>query len=164
MTTHLLSSNAPKKAHGFFTFLIKGGDLSMKKKIIAIVVVFIILAIYNCYLQFGRDIDVVNSFSLSSSNYSEENINVVLNKLIVTENKDDIAENIIQHVLDNNFHTIRFSFDNGYPHKLDVSVYKNERDLKKNHELFSFSYGQVNGEIGEYDISQSDHMELEIYD
>ena len=36
--------------------------------------------------------------------------------------------------------------------------------VSKNHELFSFSYGQVNGEIGEYDISQSDHMELEIYD
>ena len=54
--------------------------------------------------------DVRNSLSLSSSNYSEEKINVILNKVIATESKEEIAYSIIQKVLDNDFHTIKFSF------------------------------------------------------
>lgn len=135
----------------------------MKKKIIAVVVGLTILVICTCYLQFGRDMDVVNSFSLNTSNYREENINVVLNKLIVTESKEDIAESIIQHVLDNGFHTIKFSFDGGYPHKLKVSVYKSKKDLEQDNMVFSFSYEQLDGEIGEYEISQTDKMKLEIH-
>lgn len=141
-----------------------GVDLFMKKKIIAISIVFAVLMIYVGHLQFGRDMDVVNSFSLNSSNNREENINVILNKLIITENEEEIANNIVQGVLDNSFHTIRFSFDGGYPHRLDVSVYKSENDLKESQMLFSFSYSQSDGKIGEYDISQSDHMKLEIHD
>lgn len=72
--------------------------------------------------------DVVNSISFGNSNYREENVNVVLNKMIVAESKDDIADEIVQKILDNDFHTIRFSFDDGYPNRLDVSVYKNEKD------------------------------------
>lgn len=87
MTTHLLSLNAQKVARGSFTGLTKGGDLSMKKKIIAVIVGFTILAICSCYLQFSRNMDIMNSISFSSSNYREESINVVLNKLIITANK-----------------------------------------------------------------------------
>lgn len=136
----------------------------MKKKIISIVVGLTILVICTCYLQFSRDMDVVNSFSINSSNYSEENINVVLNKLIVTESKEDIANSIIEKVIENDFHTIRFSYDDGYPHKLKVSVYKSKRDLEQDDIIFSFSYGQSGGEIGKYDISQPEHMKLEISD
>lgn len=87
---------------------------------------------------------------------------MILNRLTVTENKEEIAENIIQHVLDNNFHTIRFSFDSGYPHNLKVSVYKNKKDLEQDAVLFYFSYGQSDGETGAYDISQPEDMKLEI--
>ena len=83
-----------------------GVDLSMKKRVIAISV-FAVLMIYVCYLQFGKDMDVVNSFSMGSSNYRDEDIKVILNKLIVTESKDEIANDIIQRVLDNSFHTIK---------------------------------------------------------
>ena len=139
-------------------------DLSMKKKLIAILVGSAIFAITTCYLQFGRNMDVVNSFSLNSSNYKEENISVILNKLIVTESKENIAESIIQHVLDNDFHTIRFSFDGGYPNKLIVSVYKSKKSLESDDILFYFSYEQSGGEIGIYDISQPEHMKLNISD
>lgn len=108
--------------------------------------------------------DVVNSFSMGGSNYKDENIKVVLNKLIITESEDEIANDILQRVLDNSFHTIRFSFDDGYPNELNVSVYKSEEDIKDGQMFFSFSYRQIDGEIGEYDISQSDHMELKIHD
>lgn len=92
MTTHLLSLNAQKVARGSFTGLTKGGDLSMKKKIIAVIVGFTILAICSCYLQFSRNMDIMNSISFSSSNYREESINVVLNKLIITANKKILSK------------------------------------------------------------------------
>lgn len=134
----------------------------MKKKILAVIVILLALIINVSYLQFGQNMDVVNSMSLNSANYKEENINVVLNKLVVVESKEGIAESIIQHVLDNDFHSIRFSFSGGYPNKLKVSVYKSEKDLKSDNLLFSFTYEQADGEIGEYDISQEEHMKLKI--
>lgn len=134
----------------------------MKKKILAVIVILLSLVIYVCYLQFGQNIDVVNSMSLNSANYKAENINVILNKLVVVESKEGIAESIIQHVLNNDFHSIRFNFSGGYPNKLKVSVYKSEKDLKSGNLLFSFTYEQADGEIGKYDISQEEHMKLEI--
>lgn len=86
-----------------------------------------ILLIYICYhLQFRKEMDVVNSYSFSSARFLDESINVSLNKIIITEYKEDIAKDIIQRVLNNDFHTIKFNFDRGYPNRLKVSVYKSE--------------------------------------
>lgn len=101
---------------------------------------------------------------MNSSNYKQERINVILNKLIVTDCKEEIADTIIKKTLDNDFHTIRFNFDSGYPNTLNVSVYKTDKDIWSGNMLFSFSYEQIDGEIGEYDISQSEHMKLEIHE
>lgn len=62
----------------------------MKKKIavISMTAVIALTAIFFCYLQFGREMDVGNSFSISSANYKEERINVILNKLVVTGSKE----------------------------------------------------------------------------
>lgn len=136
----------------------------MKKKIAIIIAVLVLLIIYIFYLQFGRNMDAVNSFSLNSANYKEENINVILNKVIVTENKEVIAKSIVQHILDNDFHTIKFIFDDGYPNQLKVSVYKSKKDLESDNLIFSFSYSQAEGKTGEYDISQSEKMELKIHE
>lgn len=135
----------------------------MKKKIAAMVVIVTMLSIYIGYLQFGREMDVVNSFSFSSDNFLEESIKVSLNTIFVTDKKEDIAENIIQCVLDNSFHTIRFNFDRGYPNRLNVDVYKSKKDIQSGDMIFSFTYWQGDdGKIGAYDISQAEHMKLEI--
>ena len=134
----------------------------MKKKILAISVVIVLIGTYFYYLQFGREIDVGNSFSFNCSNYKQEHISVILNRLIVTDCKEEIANIIIRKVLDNDFHTIRFNFDCGYPNTLNVSVYKMEKDIRSGNMLFSFSYEQADEETGIYDISQSEHMKLEI--
>lgn len=136
----------------------------MKKNLFAISVGIVLIGTVFCYLQFGREIDVGNSFSMNSSNYKQERINVILNKLIVTDCKEEIADTIIKKTLDNDFHTIRFNFDSGYPNTLNVSVYKTDKDIRSGNMLFSFSYEQIDGEIGEYDISQSEHMKLEIHE
>lgn len=70
----------------------------MKKKIITIAVVFSSLALHIYYLQLRNQMDVINCFSLNSSNYKEEYICVVLNKTIVIENKKEIAESIRQYI------------------------------------------------------------------
>lgn len=106
--------------------------------------------------------DVVNSMTLTSSNYKSERITVILNKLFVDDNKEEIAKDIIQKVISNDFHTIKFNLDNGYPNELNVSVYKTKNDIKTNNILFTFSYKQIDGEIGEYNISQQEKMELKI--
>jgi len=139
----------------------------MKKKIIIVAAALMALAAvvahtYN--LQSGKEMDVVNSISLNSANYRQERLTVAMNTMIVTDNKEDTANTIIQHVLNNDFHTIKFSFDNGYPNELNVSVYKTEKDIESGNMLFSFSYEQTNGKIGECDISQSEHMKLEIHE
>ncbi|MCM1561929.1 MAG: hypothetical protein NC123_20725, partial [Butyrivibrio sp.] len=97
----------------------------MKKKITvaSVIAVTALTAILFCYLQFGRKMDIRSSFSVNSANYKAERINVILNKLIVTDSKEKTAETVIQHVLDNDFHSIRFSFNGGYPNDLNVSVY-----------------------------------------
>ncbi len=138
----------------------------MKKKIavVSVIAVIALTAILFCYLQFGRKMDVRSSFSTSSANYKAERINVILNKLIVTGSQEKTAETVIQHVLNNDFHSIRFSFNGGYPNELNVSVYKSDKDIESGNLLFAFSYEQTDGETGAYDISQTEHMELKIYD
>lgn len=66
--------------------------------------------------------------------------------------------------MDNDFYTIKFNFNQGYPHKLEVSVYKSKKSLESNDMLFSFIYEQADGEIGANDISRADKMKLEIYE
>lgn len=137
----------------------------MRKKIAAVAIVLAILSVYVCYLQFGREMDVVNSLSFSYANFLDEDIKVNLNKMLVTEDAEDIAEDIIRRVLGNDFHTIKFNFDRGYPNRLKVSVYRNEKGIGAGDMLFSFTYGQAadDGEIGDYNILQVEHMELEIH-
>lgn len=136
----------------------------MKTKIVTAAVIFLAFIMCIHHLPFGKEMDVVHSFSINSPNYKEENIIVILNKAIVTESKERIADNIIQRVLNNDFHTIRFSFDNGYPNQLNVSIYKSKEAMVSGDVLFSFSYKQADGEAGEYDVSQADKMNLEIHE
>lgn len=75
---------------------------------------------------------------MSDLNYREENINVILNKIIVTDSKEEIAYSIIRKVLNNDFCAIKFRFNDGYPNRLDVLVYKSKKDLKNNKIFFCF--------------------------
>lgn len=136
----------------------------MRKKIITIVILILVLGIgYVGYLQFGREINAVNCISMTASNYYQERLTVVLNKLVLTKSEEEAAKEIIRKVIANDFYKMKFSFDvQGYPNELRVSVYKTDIDLQNGKELFEFSYGHIDGEIGDYDITESEHMELKI--
>lgn len=116
-------------------------NTAMNKKILSLILIIILLTGYTIYLQFGREIKVVNSLSITFDNYHHEQICVVLNKLIVTENHEKIAEEIVQKTLSNDFSGIKFSFtEHGYPNKLYITVYKSEDDFEAGNKLFAFSY------------------------
>ncbi len=55
--------------------------------------------------------------------------------------KKHVPGKIIQHILDNDFHSTRFSFDiNGYPNNVSVDVFTSEKNAQKGKEAYSFEY------------------------
>ena len=139
-------------------------SISRGQRIAVFMAVLVICFVYMCFLQFGRDMDVINSIAFSCANFREVSIRVNLNKMIISEDVEEIAGDIIERVLENGFKTIRFDLDVGYCNRLKVSVYKNNKSVESGDMLFSFTYSRSpdHGGIGTYNISQAEYMELEI--
>lgn len=86
------------------------------------------------------EMDVLSSHSATSANWYELNINVIADKDTVLD-KDACSNEIIQHVIDNDFQSTRFSYDlSGYPNEVTVDVFTSEKDFKKGKTAYSFDY------------------------
>lgn len=86
------------------------------------------------------EMDVLSSHSTTSANWYELNINVIADKDTVLD-RDACSNEIIQHVLDNDFQSTRFSYDlSGYPNEVTVDVFTSEKDFKKGKTAYSFDY------------------------
>lgn len=86
------------------------------------------------------EMDVLSSDNTTSANWYELSINVIADKDIVLD-RDTCSNEIMKHVLDNDFHSIRFSYDlNGYPNKVIVDVFTSEKNFKKGKVAYSFDY------------------------
>lgn len=86
------------------------------------------------------EMDVLSSQNITSANWYELSINVIVDKDTVLD-MDNCSKEIIQHVLDNDFHSIRFSYDlSGYPNEVSVDVFTSEKNFKKGKAAYSFSY------------------------
>ena len=84
--------------------------------------------------------DVVSSHNSTSNNWYKLNIDVIADKETVS-NKDTCSREVIQHILDNDFHSIRFSFDiRGYPNEVTVDIFTSEKNIKKGKKAYSFEY------------------------
>lgn len=93
------------------------------------------------YLQHDGEMEVYSSHSMRATNYHEEYLTVVLNRLSVPDQMQCAGE-IVQKCRENTFGNILFSHDYSIPNELRVSVYLLEEDVKKGKEVFSFSYIQ----------------------
>ena len=91
------------------------------------------------YLQYGRDMDVYGSYAMTSDNYHEERLTVVVNKLYVADQKA-CAEEIAKRCRENSFKSVWFSYDQSVPNALYVTVYSSKRQAEKGKQMFSFSY------------------------
>lgn len=86
------------------------------------------------------EMDVLSSHSATSANWYELNINVIADKDTVLD-RDACSNEIMQHVLDNDFLSTRFSYDlSGYPNEVTVDVFTSEKNFKKGKVAYSFDY------------------------
>lgn len=86
------------------------------------------------------EMDILSSHNTTSDNWYELDINVIVDKSVALD-KDACSKEIIQHILDNDFHSTRFSFDiNGYPNEVSVDIFTSEKNVQRNKEYYSFKY------------------------
>ena len=86
------------------------------------------------------EMDVFSSYNMTSDNWYKLDISVIADKATVSD-KDACSAEIIQHILDNDFHSICFSFDfNGYPNEVTVDVFISEENLQNGEKAYSFEY------------------------
>lgn len=107
-------------------------------------------------------LDVLNASSIQSDNWYEECISVIADKTLA-DDKEKCANEIIQHVLDNTFHSIHFSFAkikdgveiSTYPNELHVAVYVSDDAFQKGEPYFSFEYVT---EFNEEDLNEQNNI------
>lgn len=109
------------------------------QKIRKVFIILMILLIILLYLQFGRDMDVYNSYVFSVGDYHEQQLKVVINNIWVNDNRK-CANDILQRCKANSFKSIDFCYDSYIPNELYVDVYLSDIYIKIGHPLFSFSY------------------------
>ena len=113
----------------------------MKKRILIGFLTIALVSAGIIYLQFGRSLEILNSSTRSSSNYSEEHISVNLNKLFARDYEQLTAE-IIERCRENKFKNFLFSYDIRKPNALYCTVYLNQHSFDTDNQLYSFTYTQ----------------------
>lgn len=111
----------------------------MKKKCIIMGILICIIAFVG-YFQYGRGEKVVNTMVSTSDAFYEQEFDVIANKLVIW-NKEKYAKELIEKALDNKYKKVRFSYDiTGYPNKIVISVYNNQRNYQYNYMAFQIMY------------------------
>ena len=120
-----------------FQDLVKDALKIMKRLGISILLSCVLLS--GCTKE-SVEMDVLSSHSITSANWYELNIDVIADKDAVLD-IDACSNEIIQHILDNDFHSTHFSYDlSGYPNEVSVDVFTSERNFKKGKTAYSFDY------------------------
>lgn len=123
------------------------------KKLIICVSVLCVALIIGCVIYSNRHVsgepDVVSSISTNR----DEKLIVVANQKEIVD-KELFAKDLIQKCLDNDFHKIRFSYDEGYPTSLDIDVYLWKEDIGNHNPVMQVSYQPSDWNQG-YDIKNN---------
>lgn len=109
-----------------------------------------------------EEIDVFNSFVTETSDSYEEHIGVVADTEAMRQSDyEQVALDIIEKYLANDFDSVLFSFDvRGYPYRLTATVYLTDGDVESGEPKFSMSY---TADSREHDINGcGEDCELEI--
>lgn len=110
--------------------------------------------------------DVVSSMSMNNDHY----LKVAANSGKI-DDKEEFARRVIHMCQDNSFHSVRFSTDiNGYPSKLDITVYLNRKAVEKGEAVCEIEFSADDFRKG-YDIKNDadkfhlylDGREIEFY-
>lgn len=100
---------------------------------------------------------------VSNSSNDEYSLIIIANQEKI-ENKEEFARQLIEQVRNNEFKTIMFSFDEtGYPTRLEITVYLNEKDWKSHNEPYMNVSFKQNSILDGYNIVEHyDRFHLEI--
>lgn len=86
------------------------------------------------------EMDIVASHSMTADNWYKLDISIIVDEETAS-NKEACSKEIIQHILDNDFHSIRFSFDiSGYPNEVSADIFISEKNAKEGKTTYSFKY------------------------
>lgn len=108
-------------------------------KRLGISILLLCIMLYGCSKE-HTEMDVISSHNATADNWYELDITVVVDKDAASD-KDACSKEIIQHILDNDFHSIRFSFDkNGYPNEVTVDVFTSEKNIQTDRKAYCFEY------------------------
>lgn len=122
----------------------------LKYLILLVVIIFLIL----CYLQYGREMEVLHTRITREEKEYTEYVDIVANRLFVVD-KNQFAKEVIDTFVDNAFNNVKFSFDLGYPTELYIDVYMNNWSDKKSFEIYCI--------LNIEDPSCPKYLEFEIY-
>lgn len=104
-----------------------------------ICILFLCVIISGCAKE-HVEMDVFSSQNIISDNWYELNIDVIVDDEIASD-EEECSREIIQHIVNNDFYNMRFSFDmNGYPNKVNINVFTTEKNLQKDKKAYSFEY------------------------
>lgn len=91
----------------------------MKKRVF---IVFVMILIAILYLQFARQLTIVNTFNATSDKEKEVSVIVITNKLYIKD-KTNYSNLLLNKFESNSFSQVKFSTDLTTPQKINFTVY-----------------------------------------
>ncbi len=130
-----------------------------KSRSIAALALTLSTGLCGCSLEF-QEMDVLNTSRIATENCYSESISVIADWTTIA-NRGSCTNQIIQKVLNNNFKSVRFSFDeHGYPSSLSVTVYSSEKNYRKGKAAYCFDYvSETDSEVSDKRNNIKDHPE-----
>lgn len=107
----------------------------------------------SCSPKSDKEIDVYSSTKSAFENGYIEEIIVINYEQEITE-PEECAKEIIEKCINNDFPSIVFSFDLGYPSGLTAMVFQSEENVKNNNPVFEMSYLQESNNL-KYNIKDN---------
>lgn len=111
----------------------------MRKKIL-LTSLCLLFAVSILYLQFSRRPTVFRAVTNQTPDGYCSELTILANKLVIC-NKNKLEADLIEHIQNNDFKNMMFSYDvMGYPKECSVTVYANKWTKKLGIPAFTFRY------------------------
>lgn len=131
-----------------------------KRRIIALLLITVLILLFGTTKdsEESTEADCVSSYEVNG----DYKLVIIANQK-KTINKRKFAERLIEQVRENDFKTIRFSYDlGGYPKGLDMIVYLDEESWEQSKSVMHISLRQDDWKDGYNIVENPDEFRLEI--
>ncbi|MBM6668782.1 hypothetical protein H6A64_13295 [Lacrimispora saccharolytica] len=127
----------------------------MLKKIGIFAIILLCLSGCSSSPSSSNEMDVYNSRTIAFENGYIEDLTIIVNKKHITD-YEECAKEIIKKYINNEYQSMIFSFDFGYPAELNATVFLSENDIDNSHPIFEMTYSQ---EFNTYEYNIKDNPE-----